>query len=53
MDAALDYCKELYDLCDEYGVAVIEQDSEEYYVSLNEPTVFVSSEISYHITVAN
>ncbi|KAK3932091.1 Dynein heavy chain 6, axonemal [Frankliniella fusca] len=31
MDCDLDYCKELYDLCDEYGIPVPEQDSEEYY----------------------
>ncbi|XP_052130991.1 dynein axonemal heavy chain 6 [Frankliniella occidentalis] len=31
MDSELDYCKELYDLCDEYGIIVSEQDSEEYY----------------------
>lgn len=34
MEAALDYCKELYDLCDEYSIIVSEHDSEEYYVSM-------------------
>ncbi|XP_034255936.1 dynein heavy chain 6, axonemal isoform X2 [Thrips palmi] len=31
MEATLDYCKELYDLCDEYSIIVSEHDSEEYY----------------------
>lgn len=33
MEVALDFCKELYELCDEYNVLVPEQDSEDYYVS--------------------